>query len=141
MKLQETERIVKRIMEISLALMVVGIFAVVGDMAYRQSTTGTDLELNWWFVGPMALFAGISLLCIALMFLFEVIHMCLQAGMKQGRVWLVIAITVLALLLLGVLFWQFDVMKSQGFIMAFSLTVTAVVMKAYFRIGNEAKKK
>ena len=141
MKLQKTERIVKRIMEISLALMVVGIFVVVGDMAYRQSTTGTDPELNWWFVGPMVLFAGLSLLCIALMFLFEVIHLCLQAGMKQERVWLAIVITVLALLLLGVLFWQFDVMRSQGVIMAFSLAVTAVVMKAYFRIGNAAKKK
>ena len=141
MKLQMTERIVKRIMEISLALMVVGMFVVVGDMAYRQSTTGTDPKLNWWFVGPMIFFAGVSLLCIALMFLFEVIHLCLVAGMKQERVWLAIVIAVVALLLLGVLFWKFDIMRSQGVIMAFSLAVTGVVMKAYFRIGNEAKKK
>ena len=141
MKLQKTERIVKRIMEISLALMVVGMFVVVGDMAYRQSTTGTDPKLNWWFVGPMAFFIGVSLLCIALMFLFEVIHLCLVAGMKQERVWLAIVIAVVALLLLGVLFWKVDIMRSQGVIMAFSLAVTGVVMKAYFRIGNEAKKK
>ena len=141
MKLQKTERIAKRIMEISLALMVVGMFVVVGDMAYRQSTTGTDPKLNWWFVGPMAFFIGVSLLCIALMFLFEVIHLCLVAGMKQERVWLAIVIAVVALLLLGVLFWKFDIMRSQGVIMAFSLAVTGVVMKAYFRIGNAAKKK
>ncbi len=141
MKLQKTERIVKRIMELSLALMVIGMFVVAGDMAYRQSTMGTDPELNWWLVGPMVFFVGLSLLCIALMFLFEVIHMCLQAGVKKGKVWLTIVITVLALLLLGVLFWCFDFMRSKGVIMAFSLAVTAVVMKAYFRIGNAAKKK
>lgn len=141
MKLQKTERIVKRIMEISLALMVIGMFVVVGDMAYRQSTTGTDPELNWWIVGPMVFFVGVSLLCIALMFLFEVIHMCLQAGVKKERVWLAIAITVFVLLLVVVLFLNFEFLRSRVVIMAFSLAFTAVVMKAYFRIGNAAKKK
>ena len=141
MKLQKLEQIVKRIMEISLALMVVGMFVVVGDMAYRQSTTGTDPKLNWWFVGPMVFFVGVSLLCIALMFFFEVIHLCLVAGLKQERTWLAIVIAVVVLLLLGVLFWKFDIMRSKGVIMAFSLAATAVVMKAYFRIGNAAKKK
>lgn len=141
MKLQKIEVLVKRIMEISLALMVIGIFVFVGDMAYRQSATGTDPELNWWIAGLMVFFVGVSLLCIALMFLFEVIHICLQAGMKQGRIWLTIVITMLVLLLVAVLFWIFDFMRSKGVIMALSLAVTGVVMKAYFRIGSEAKKK
>ena len=85
MKLQKAERIVKRIMEISLALMVVGMFVVVGDMAYRQSTTGTDPELNRWLVGPMVLFVGVSLLCIALMFLFEVITPGPAGGNEAGK--------------------------------------------------------
>lgn len=141
MKLQKIEVLVKRIMEISLALMVIGIFVFVGDMAYRQSATGTDPELNWWIAGAMVFFVGVSLLCIALMFVFEVIHICLQAGIKQGRIWLAIVITVLVFLLVAVLFWILDFMRSKGVIMALSLAVTGVVMKAYFRIGSEAKKK
>ena len=141
MKLKKTEKIVKKIMEISLALMVIGIFAFVGDMAYRQSVTGTDPEVNWWFAVPMIFFAGLSILCILLMCFFEVIHICSVSGMKRRGTLLVIAIIVLIGLIGALLFWKFDFAGSESVIMIFSLVVTGVTMKAYFRIGNEAKKK
>lgn len=135
------EIIVRRILNISLIFMVIGIFVFLGNMVYQQEFLGIDPEINWWFTGPMIFFFGLTILCILLMCVFEIIHMCKIAGMP----WYGILIVILIILVIGIigflLFWKFNFIGSKAIITAFSLPVTGFTMKAYFRIGNEEKRR
>ncbi len=135
------EIIVRKILNFSLIFMVIGIFVFLGNMVYQQETLGIDPKINWWFTAPMVFFFGIVILCILLMCVFEIIHMCKMSGMPRlGILILLIVISVVGVVGF-VLFWKFDFMGSKAVITAFSLSATGFTMKAYHRIGNESKRR
>ena len=121
--------------------MVVGIFVFLGNMVYQQETLGIDPEINWWFTAPMVFFFGIVILCIILMCVFEIIHMCRMSGMPMYRIIIVLCVVAIAVAIGALLFWKFEFMRNKIVISTISLTLTGFVMKAYFRIGNEAKRR
>lgn len=135
------EIIVRRVLNFSLIFMVIGIFVFLGNMVYQQETLGIDPEINWWFTAPMIFFFGIVILCIVLMCVFEIIHMCKMSGMPMYGIIIVLCIVAMVGVLGFVLFWKFDFMGSKVFISAFSLSVTGFTMKAYHRLGNEEKRR
>ena len=135
------EIIVRKVLNFSLIFMVIGIFVFLGNMVYQQETLGIDPRINWWFTAPMLFFFGIVILCILLMCAFEIIHMCRMSGMPGYRIAIVLCLVALVGILGFVLFWKFDFMGSKAVITAFSLSVTGFTMKAYHRIGNEAKRR
>ena len=135
------EIIVRKILNVSLIFMVIGIFVFLGNMVYQQEILGIDPEINWWFTAPMVFFFGVVILCIVLMNVFEIVHMCKMSGMPMYRI-IIVLIVIAAVGVLGfVLFWKFDFMGSKVVISAFSLAATGFTMKAYHRIGNEAKRR
>lgn len=134
------EIIVRKILNFSLIFMVIGIFVFLGNMVYQQETLGVDPEINWWFAGPMIFFFGLTILCIVLMCAFEIIHMCKMAGMPWYGILIVLCLVSIAGIVGFVLFWKFDFIGSKAIMMAFSLMVTGFTMKAYHRIGKEAKR-
>lgn len=135
------EIIVRRVLNFSLIFMVIGIFVFLGNMVYQQKTLGIDPKINWWFTAPMVFFFGIVILCILLMCVFEIIHMCKMSGMPRYGIIIVLCLVAMVGILGFVLFWKFDFMGSKAVITAFSLSATGFTMKAYHRIGNESKKR
>ena len=135
------EIIVRKILNISLILMVIGIFVFLGNMVYQQESLRIDPEINWWFAGPMIFFFGLTILCILLMCAFEIIHMCRMAGMPWYRIIIVLCIVAIVVAIGVLLFLKFEFMRNKIVISTISLTLTGFVMKAYFRIGNEAKRR
>ena len=135
------EIIVRKVLNFSLIFMVIGIFVFLGNMVYQQETLGIDPKINWWFTAPMVFFFGVVIFSIVLMCVFEIIHMCKISGMPMYRI-IIVLIVIAAVGVLGfVLFWKFDFMRNKIVISTISLTLTGFVMKAYFRIGNEAKRR
>lgn len=135
------EIIVRKILNISLIFMMIGIFVFLGNMVYQQETLGIDPEINWWFTAPMIFFFGIVILCIVLMCVFEIIHMCRMSGMPRYRIIIVLCIVAIAVAIGVLLFLKFEFMRNKIVISTISLTLTGFVMKAYFRIGNETKRR
>ena len=135
------EIIVRRVLNFSLIFMVIGIFVFLGNMVYQQETLGIDPKINWWFTAPMVFFFGIVILCILLMCVFEIIHICRMSGMPRYGIIIVLCLVAMVGILGFVLFWKFDFMGSKAVITAFSLSATGFTMKAYHRIGNESKKR
>lgn len=135
------EIIVRKILNISLIFMVIGIFVFLGNMVYQQESLGIDPEINWWFAGPMIFFFGLTILCILLMCAFEIIHMCRMTGMPWYGILIVLCLVAIVGIVGFVLFWKFDFIGSKTIITAFSLIATGFTMKAYSRIGNETKKR
>ncbi len=135
------EIIVRKILNFSLIFMVIGIFVFLGNMVYQQETLGTDPEINWWFTAPMIFFFGIVILCIILMCVFEIIHMCRMSGMPRYRIIIVLCVVAIAVAIGVLLFLKFEFMRNKIVISTISLTLTGFVIKAYFRIGNEAKRR
>lgn len=135
------EIVVRKILNISLIFMVIGIFVFLGNMVYQQESLGIDPEINWWFAGPMIFFFGIVILCIILMCVLEIIYMCRMSGMPRYRIIIVLCIVAIAVAIGVLLFLKFEFMRNKIVISTISLTLTGFVMKAYFRIGNEAKRR
>ncbi len=135
------EIIIKKILNFSLIFMVIGIFVFLGNMVYQQETLGIDPKINWWFTAPMIFFFGVVILCIVLMNVFEIIHMCKMSGMPMYRIIIVLCVVAIAVAIGVLLFWKFDFMGSKVLITAFSLAATGSTMKAYHRIGNEEKRR
>ena len=135
------EIIVRKVLNFSLIFMVIGIFVFLGNMVYQQETLGIDPKINWWFTAPMIFFFGIVILCIILMCVFEIIHMCRTSGMPWYRIIIVLCAVAIAVAVGVLLFLKFEFMRNKIVISTISLTLTGFVMKAYFRIGNEAKRK
>lgn len=135
------EIIVRRVLNFSLIFMVIGIFVFLGNMVYQQNTLGIDPKINWWFTAPMIFFFGVVILCIVLMCVFEIIHMCRTSGMPSYRIIIVLCIVAIAVAIGVLLFLKFEFMRNKIVISTISLTLTGFVMKAYLRIGNEAKRR
>lgn len=135
------EIIVRKILNFSLIFMVIGIFVFLGNIVYQQETLGIDPKINWWFTAPMIFFFGIVILCIVLMCVFEIIHMCRMSGMPWYGIGIVLCLVAIVGIVGFVLFWKFDFMGSKAVITAFSLSATGFTMKAYHRIGNESKRR
>ncbi|MBQ7766901.1 MAG: hypothetical protein IJ397_08660 [Lachnospiraceae bacterium] len=135
------EIIVRKILNGSLLFMVIGIFVFLGNMVYQQETLGIDPKINWWFTAPMIFFFGVVILCIVLMCVFEIIHMCKVSGMPWYGIVIVLCVVAIAVAIGVLLFLKFEFMRNKIVISTVSLTLTGFVMKAYFRIGNEAKRK
>ena len=135
------EIIVRKVLNFSLIFMVIGIFVFLGNMVYQQETLGIDPKINWWFTAPMIFFFGVVILCIVLMCVFEIIHMCRTSGMSSYRIIIVLCIVAIAVAIGVLLFLKFEFMRNKIVISTISLTLTGFVMKAYFRIGNETKRR
>ena len=135
------EIIVRKVLNCSLIFMVIGIFVFLGNMVYQQETLGIDPKINWWFTAPMIFFFGVVMLCIVLMCVFEIVHMCKMSGMPMYRIIIVLCVVAIAVAVGVLLFLKFEFMRNKIVISTISLTLTGFVMKAYFRIGNEAKRR
>lgn len=135
------EIIVRRVLNFSLIFMVIGIFVFLGNMVYQQNTLGIDPKINWWFTAPMIFFFGVVILCIILMCVFEIIHMCKTSGMPVYGIIIVLCVVAIVVAIGVLLFWKFEFMRNKIVISTISLTLTGFVMKAYFRIGNETKRR
>lgn len=135
------EIIVRKVLNFSLIFMVIGIFVFLGNMVYQQNTLGIDPKINWWFTAPMIFFFGVVILCIVLMCVFEIIHMCKTFGMPVYGIIIVLCVVAIAVAVGVLLFLKFEFMRNKIVISTISLTLTGFVMKAYFRIGNETKRR
>ena len=135
------EIIVRKVLNFSLIFMVIGIFVFLGNMVYQQNTLGIDPKINWWFTAPMLFFFGVVILCIVLMCVFEIIHMCKMSGMPMYGIIIVLCTVAIAVAVGVLLFLKFEFMRNKIVISTISLTLTGFVMKAYFRIENETKRK
>lgn len=132
------ERIVKIIFNISMILMLVGMFAFVGYMAYRQEQTGVEPEMPLPILIPWLTFTGVFIICIVFMCIFEIIYLCKKNGIKGIAI-----IGVIFAIILAIAIWfnkvllETDGSLSQSMIYAFSILVTIIAMRAYNRIGKE----
>ncbi len=132
------EKIVKKIFNISMVLMLVGMFVFVSYMAYKQEQTGEEPELFLPILIPWLVFTVVFIICIVLMCIFEIIYSCKEKGIKG----IAIIGVILAIILVITIWFNNVLLKADGsiqkcMISAFGIMVTGSAMRAYNRIGKE----
>ncbi len=132
------ERIVKIIFNISMILMLVGMFAFVGYMAYKQEQTGKEPEMPLPILIPWLIFTVVFIICIVLMCIFEIIYSCKKKGIKGIAI-----IGVIFAIIFAIAIWfnkvllETDGSLKKSMISAFGILVSGIAMRAYNRIGKE----